>query len=210
MLLKIIQLTCRPQVVGYSKVHYQQQSHRVVQLTIVIQAVFLAQSQDNKLSLKHMTTVYRPRKIALKNMALAVAPLLFILLVFALSAAHDFLSLLKGLGLILILLVIFLFVAFGLTYVKFEGTKLEIVKVFLSRNNIDIRNIKTLKYRAFGTASLDRINIEYTTDAGSNRTATLGSINAYGEKQISSIVNEIIKLNPSVQVDERVRSLAKS
>jgi len=155
-----------------------------------------------------MTTVYRPKKIGFKSMALAVTPLLLLLLVFALSTAHGVLSIVKGLGFIVVFLLLFILIAFGFTYVVLTDNKLKIVKFFIFRNSIDIQKIKSLKYRAFGTKSLDGINIEYTTGTGVHRSAILGSIGAYGQEQISKIVSHIIKSNHAVLVEDKVRSLA--
>jgi hypothetical protein len=154
-----------------------------------------------------MVTAYRPRKIAFKNLALAVAPLLTILFVFGLSAASDISSLIKGLLPIIIILGLFLVIGFNSTYVEVNGDKLKLVKFFFVRNNIEIDKITSLTYRAFGTMSLDGIRIEYVTNSGFSGSAVLGSIGAFGSEQISSILRDITRANPRVQIDAKTKGL---
>jgi hypothetical protein len=154
-------------------------------------------------------TTYRPRKIGFKNIALAFIPLLVIIGVsFAFKASNP-LSFLEGFFLFILFLGIFIFLGFNSTYIEVETNKIKIVKFLIFRNSISISNIESLKYRSLGNRSLDGITIHYKTKHGLSMSAVFGSIGAYGEKQISSIVDQISKLNPSIEVEEKLRSLTK-
>jgi hypothetical protein len=129
--------------------------------------------------------------------------------VVAFSATRDLIRIIEGLAIFFVSVVTFILIGFNLTYVAFNGHTMRIVKFVIMRNNMDIRKIKKLKYRELGTANLDGINVYYVNNFDFPRKAILGSIGAYGQKQISTIVDRIIKENPSVHVDQKVLSLAE-
>jgi hypothetical protein len=113
----------------------------------------------------------------------------------------------EQIGFILTVIAIFLWLAFTGTYAEVGDGKLEIVKFYLLRNSIDIRSVRAVRYRAFGMESLDGIDIQYEAHHGTRRSAILGSIAAYGRRQISDIVSAVVKSNPGIQLDERVSTL---
>jgi hypothetical protein len=154
-----------------------------------------------------MTAIYRPRKPSTKGFLLAMTPLLLLALVSALSDTRDLIRISEGLAIFFVPFVTFILIGFNFTYVALNGHTIKVVKFVVIRNNIDITKIKSLKYRAFGTVSLDGINIEYVNSLGFRRKAILGSIGAYGQKQIAAIVKSIITINPTVHIDERTKSL---
>jgi hypothetical protein len=139
-------------------------------------------------------------------MSLALLPLIMMLLAFAILEARDLLSLVKGLTLLIIPLGLFLFLGFNFTYVSLSGTVITITKFFFFRNIVDLNQIRSLRYRAFGTITLDGIEVEYTTHRGGHRKAIFGSVAAYGPEQIAQIVIRIVQANPTVRLDKRVSS----
>jgi hypothetical protein len=157
-----------------------------------------------------MVIIYRPRKPSVKGFILAMTPLFLSWVVVALLATRDILRIIESLAVFFVPFVAFIVIGFEFTYAEFGNHKLTIVKFFAIRNNIDFKKIQSLKYRAFGTVNLDGINIYYVNNFGFRRKAILGSIGAYGQKQIAAIVDRIIEENPEIHVDQRVLSLTKS
>jgi hypothetical protein len=136
-----------------------------------------------------------------------MAPLLAILMVYALFNMRDVARLVGGLGLLVVFLIALMCAGFWGTYVRVVDGRIRIVKFYLFRSSIDIRTITAIRYRALGTETLDSLYLDYGSASGRPRSAIVGSIASFGRRQIGEIVSYVVKSNPSVQVDERVSSL---
>lgn len=152
-------------------------------------------------------SIYRPRKIGLRNILLVFIPLLILIAISFAFEAVSLLSFLEGFSILAIFFGMFFFLGFRYTYITISGDKIKFVKFLFFRQTVDIERISKLTYRDFGTRGLNGVTVHYTSKHGLPMSAVLGSIGAYGQEQISSILREIVNSNSEIKTDAKVQSL---
>jgi hypothetical protein len=144
----------------------------------------------------------------LRSVWVAVSVLLAIFLLLSLtSGTATIASIAKGFSLLsaCFLSIPVLFTVF--TYIAVDKKELKSVKWLFMRTSILVSRIQSIRCQKSFVGLVTNVDVFYVNEGGQLSHTTIGTVEAYGAATISKILNELLKVNTSIKLDESAEGL---
>ena len=94
-------------------------------------------------------------------------------------------------------------------YVTIDNEVMTVPRALCFRRTISIRDIRALRYRSSAIGLVKGITIEYVSEGGKQKKASLPSISTFGTKKTSQMIAGLSARNPSITIDPRINALLR-
>jgi len=93
------------------------------------------------------------------------------------------------------------------TYIQIDKDRLKFVKWLVMRGELAVSRIQSIKCQKTFMGLATDVDIYFLTESNTLSHNTVGTLEGYGNDAVREIVNQLLKVNPSITLDARSETI---